>query len=496
MTTSGSPNVVVVVLDCVRGSALADAGGLLDALPHLRELRRESVAFPRCASVSHWTVPSHASLLTGVYPWEHGLYRGGRPTLPPEVPRLPRALRRAGYRTGSFCANGLLRPEPGWLEGFEYAGWGCSAYLRSSRSDRPPAQSTAPGPGPGRSPRERGSRASYFAVVALERFPWALDRIARLEHRLRGDPTRSRPALAPWIEPTFERWLAATPDDTPAFAFLNLMDAHEPYLIDREDGLSAEVRAAAARVRQDHHGWISGRWAPDARESDLLELLYRGAIRTLDERIGRIVAALRATGRWEETLLVLTSDHGQSFGRDGGLYHMTGLSEELLRIPLWVRWPGAARGGSTGRGWASPIDVAATALEASRADRSGLGDAIPLDRLLADDRPGPVLALGDGPTFGDAARHLGPAAWRRSDPRAVAGYLGPWKAVRRADEDHPRFFAIESDPREERPLDPPEGAAAGLLREQVDRVVERLAAAPASAPAPGVERLRAWGYVD
>ena len=73
----------------------------------------------------------------------------------------------------------------------------------------------------------------------------------------------------------------------------------------------------ASRVRQDHHGWIEGHWQPSARESELLHRLYRGSLRLLDARVQRIVASLKAAGRWENTMFVLTSDHGQAFGRDG-----------------------------------------------------------------------------------------------------------------------------------------------------------------------------------
>ena len=490
------PDIVVIVLDCLRASSLAEGTARPGELPNLEALRRESIQFPRTASVSHWTVPSHASLLSGRYPWEHGLYRGGAATVSPESPLIARGLARAGYRTASFAANGLLNPTFGWLEGFDYAAWGSSAYLRSSRTGLPPHEWRVERGRPDRRAqlRDRWHALTYWAVVGLERFPWVLDRVARWEHAVRGDRSRPRPVLAPWIEPSFTRWVQGTPRDQPLFAFLNLMDAHEPYLIDREDGIGASTLAEAARVRQDHHGWITGRWEPTPRESELLELLYRASVRVLDERVGRLIASLRDAGRWDRTLLVLTSDHGQAFGGEAGLYHMTGLSEELLRVPLWVRLPNGEGAGRVARGWASPIDVPGTLAQRAGLDGGAGGSGVPLPTLLDREREGPVYALGDGPTFGESAEHLGGSGGPRLDPRALAAYQGRWKAVLRLDEPAPRFFDLDSDPSARHPVasTTPEARRLGEALAEVRRRLE-----PGNAPAPlaGEERLRAWGYL-
>jgi len=487
------PNVVVVVLDCLRARALPRAAPD-PALPFFGELRRDSVVFPNCASVSHWTVPSHASLLTGAYPWQHGLFHGGQAVLAPEMPRLASLLRRTGYQTASFAANGLIQPGLGWLDGFDYAAWGSSAYRRSSRSDRPPHRWTDPvGATPVARDSDRWAALTYWGVVGLERFPWVLDRIARVEHRVRGESDRSRPVLAPWIERDLGRWLRARDADRPVFAFLNLMDAHEPYLLDREDGIGPSVLAELGRLRQDHHGWIAGRWEPTPREQELLEILYRASVRVLDDRVRRVVGALRAAHRWDDTLFVLTSDHGQSFDASAGLYHMTGLSEDLLRVPLWVRFPHGAFGGSEGVGWTSQIDVARTAADAAGSELPGPG--VPLEELRLRAREEPVFALGDGPTFGESQGHLRTGGSPRVDPRGVAGYSGAWKGVHHLGEPATRFYRVGADAGLATPVDDPGTAEATRLGERLRSLADHLERRGPDPP-PGEERLRAWGYID
>ncbi|MCI4367208.1 MAG: sulfatase-like hydrolase/transferase [Thermoplasmata archaeon] len=492
------PNVVVVVLDCVRASELViDAsGGLL--YPFLTELRRESAVFPRTASVGHWTLPAHASLFTGVYPWVHGLFQGGGRVLGPEVPLTARWLRRGGYRTASFSANRMLNPSHGWLDGFDYAAWGSSSYLRSSSPSHPPNElGNSPSGIAPRSPIPEGlQRAGYWGVVGLERFPAVLDGFARFEARLRGDGRYPRPVMAPWIEGSFQRWIRGTPEEQPAFAFVNLLDAHEPYLLNREDGFSRADRIEAARVRQDHHGWIEGRWRPTPREGELLHRMYRETIRLLDQRLRALVTTLKDSRRWEDTLFILTSDHGQAFGEHDLLYHMFGISNEVVQVPLWVRFPHAEHAGATGHGWASLVDIAPTVAGITGLSGAGPSPGRPLTELLETERDEPVYALADGSTFGEPAPPS--FRWRglREDYRAIAGFQGSWKAVMSLPDRRVRYYDLAADPTELRPLDRAQAPRAPDLLTGLSKVASALEGLRHPEDTRAVQHLRAWGYAD
>lgn len=493
-----APDVVVVVLDCVRGSELAVPPTGPVPYPFFDGLRREAVVFPKTASVGHWTLPAHASLFTGLYPWDHGLYQGGARRLGAELPLAARWLRRGGYRTASFSANRMLNPSYGWLEGFDYAAWGSSSYLRSSSVRGPPMETgrTPVRPSPAERIPELLQQAGYWAVVGLERFPAVLDGIARWEARLRGDGRYSRPVMAPWIEGSFDRWVRSVPADEPLFAFVNLLDAHEPYLMDREDGFTRAELAEAARVRQDHHGWIEGRWRPSPRETELLLRLYRATLRLLDLRVRALTECLRAQGRWENTLFVLTSDHGQAFGEHGLLYHMFGISNDVVRVPLWVRFPHGEHGGRTAHGWASLVDVVPTLAEVTGAPGPGSTAGRSLTELLDHEREGPIYALADGSTFGEPA----PPSFRWKDLRddflAVSAFQGRWKAVLTLPGQRVRYFDLETDPHEAHPQPRESVPGAPDLGEGLRRVGASLHRLGGSDDGAQVRHLRAWGYAD
>src|SRR5262249_36001130 len=159
-----------------------------------------------------------------------------------------------------------------------------------------------------------------------------------------GKSTEPGAFVAPWIDPTLDTWLGQLPTTTPAFAFVNLLEAHEPYFLD--PGLIRGWKAYLdyAKTWQGRPAVLAGKGAPNAREVAMLRGLYRRTFRLLDRRVAGLVATLKKHDRWENTVFVLTSDHGQAFLEHGTLFHMHRADEGLLRIPLWVRYPHGERG--------------------------------------------------------------------------------------------------------------------------------------------------------
>jgi arylsulfatase A-like enzyme len=499
MVPGRPPNVLIVVLDCVRASDFPGGADPVSPMPFVEELRRDAVEFPCAASVAHWTVPAHATIFTGRYPWEHQVHARGQLQLDPALPKVGGLLRTAGYRTLSVSANGLISPNLGLVDGFQQAAWGTTLFDRVSRHASPP-QSLEGGPNRAAAleHRVRGlSGVAQWTGVLLARYPGVWDAGTRVALRFQAGDPPPRPAMASWLEPTLRRWLSETPASEPVFCFINLLDAHEPYLRDAEGLPTAGDWWRYVRSRQDRMGWVSGDWNPTAQEYGRLHHLYRCAIRDLDGRIREIVEAFRAVGRWDDTLMILTSDHGQAFGEHGALFHIQGVDEPELRIPLLYRPPGGGSGGARSRSWASLIDLAPTVLRAAGLPSDALGGAgVPLQDLVEHPRVGAVLAFSDGLVHAEDRQRAPQARRAAIDRLLIAAYEGDRKLVYDVASDTARLYDVRRDSGEAHDLWSSTDAEAASLLAATRAVAARMAAGATVAPSADVEdRLRSWGYL-
>ncbi|HKV89885.1 MAG TPA: sulfatase-like hydrolase/transferase [Thermoplasmata archaeon] len=501
------PNVLVVVLDCGRADDLPGGSRAVTNMPFADGLRRESLWFPRAVSPAPWTVPSHASLFTGLYPWEHGAHAKGTLKLPEGIPRLPALLHERGYRTFSLSANHLISPDLGLSEGFDrsaWAGW-WEPYYRTSGNGHPP-HASGNGVPTHNSRLHRLKHGPTWEAVKLTsrvvyRFPFVTDAAGRLRQRLRDPGGRETPGVSSWIEPTFDRWLGETPPSTPVFAFVNLLEVHEPYypVATWRAQLADWVRDS--RDRQDHIGWLAGAWKPSAQEYDRLHELCRDMLAEADRRLAGLAAVLQRHGRWEDTTVVITSDHGQGFGEHDILFHMLRLEEPLVRIPLWIRRPRRPELRGEGRGWASLVDVAPSLLEDAGASTDLVSSGFPLGQLKDAARPSPVLSAADGLVWKTIIPEhergrVSDQRKRAFDRILVAAYDGSTKVVYDAAEDRVRAYDVTADPGEARDLWPERSAELAGLAAEARSVAGRMLHGP-EAPVPDdvEDRLRSWGYI-
>jgi arylsulfatase A-like enzyme len=296
------PNIVLVSLDTTRADHLGVYGYAKPTSPKLDAFAERAVVYERAYSTSSWTLPTHASIFTGLLPMQHGaqsdpasenrsLSYGVRP-LAESFTTLGELLRDAGYRTGAVVGGPALRRELGIAQGFEYY----DDELTSLRD------------------RVHGRRADQVSAAA----------IAMLEEFGAG----------------------------PFFLFVNFFDPHAPYdppaPFDRGLGkpdekdhkqrligrlIAGDAPEPVARFSEDQQEWIAG----------MLEA-YDAEIRYMDHHLGKLLDAIAAAPRGDETLVVITSDHGESFGEHFYLSHGAHLYEDNVRVPLLLRFPGAAEG--------------------------------------------------------------------------------------------------------------------------------------------------------
>ncbi|HYK94092.1 MAG TPA: sulfatase-like hydrolase/transferase, partial [Thermoplasmata archaeon] len=425
--------------------------------------------------------------------------------LDPTVPRLPSLLRTAGYASLSLSANPLLNSQLGLVGGFDAAAWSewWEPYVRNTPGALRSKSLTTPAEGPGVE-TSRLQKLHDSPLVSLlhrsadlvYRYPFAVSAANHLLQRV-ALPRESEHALvARWIDPTLERWIAGLPREQPAFVFANLLEAHEPYFVDRSVIRTLREYWEYATTWQDRPSVLSGRWTPAAEELRLLHALYRSTFRLLEKRVEGIVKILTAAGRWENTLFILTSDHGQAFLEHGTLFHMHRPDEGLLRVPFWVRYPGGADGGSVARGWASLVDVAPTALGSAGVPVPLTYHGVDLRSLVREDRGAPVFAMADGLALAQEARQLAPARMAWIDRSWVAAYEGDRKVTYDLADRRFHAYRIDQDPSESRDEWPENPAPYAALSDEAKRVADLLSSAASGNISEEVEdRLRSWGYV-
>jgi arylsulfatase A-like enzyme len=506
---TGSPpaNILIVVLDCGRADDFPGGRRGVTNMPFADRLRRESLWFPRAVSPAPWTVPSHASLFTGMYPWEHGAHAKSALKLPEGVPRLPALLREHGYRTMSLSANHLISPDLGFTAGFDraaWAGWWEPYYRVRGRGH--PAHSLVGPEGTGTAGLNRLQHGPVWSVLKLSsrivyRFPFFMDSASRLTQRIRDPRGPELPGISSWIEPTLDRWLAETPADKPVFTFVNLLETHEPYYPEATWGSDVSGWLRRGRMRQDHVGWLAGTWKPTAEQYRALHELSRENLAAADRRLATIAEVFARRGRWDDTTVVVTSDHGQAFGEADILFHMLRLEEPLVRVPLVVRSVRGPRSVGKSTGWASLIDVAPTVAEDAGLPHSFAGSGVPLGELRDRPRSSPVFAAADGLVWKTIIpeHERGRVSEQRKhafDRILTAAWEGDLKVVYDATEDRVRAFDTEVDPSEQNDVWPARSPELAALAEDVRSVARRMAQHSGVVVSDDVEdRLRSWGYI-
>ncbi|HOO78296.1 MAG TPA: sulfatase [bacterium] len=312
------PDVLLISIDSLRADHLSCYGYGRNTSPHLDELAEEGTLFAACAATTSWTLPSHISIFTGRDISAHQVVGDGF-SLNDSVPTLPEALSAAGYATAAFCSSPYLNPAFGFGRGFD--------LYHNTDFDRHGSRDTI-------LPSERERDAGHGDVTS--------ERIVELA----GD------------------WLGEK-RDRPFFLFLHFWDVHYDYI----------PPAPYDRLFDpDYRGPVTGRdyihnpaveEGMDPRDLFHIVALYDGEIAWTDRALGELFRVLKERGLWENTLIVVTADHGDEFFEHGGKGHRASLYDEVVHVPLLVKLPGEAPRTDRVEVQTALVDIAPTVLEAA-----------------------------------------------------------------------------------------------------------------------------------
>jgi len=307
----GATPVIVIVMDTTRADHLSLYGYGRETTPELEKLAEEAMVFDRAVAPSSWTLPSHASLFTGLFPLTHGALR--LPWLEGDEAELEeRGIRRPAYP--------LPRGHATLAEWFSENGYDTGAVM-SNFAYLDPAFQVDQGFAYYDAWRNTAIKPRILEVIhrRVSSIPWA----ARCWQVYRGAEQINGLAL---------EWLEGRRSDS-VFLFLNYMEPHEPWG-PHLPGLHYD--RFAAEEKDPVSAFRGGELEPSKRRR--IDL-YDSQIASLDRALGQLFERLRELDLWEKSLVIVTSDHGESFGENGFDGHGKSLHEPEVAIPLLIKYP-------------------------------------------------------------------------------------------------------------------------------------------------------------
>jgi arylsulfatase A-like enzyme len=441
------PSFVIVILDTVRADRTSAYGYERDTTPHLSGLAARGVRFDSAYATGCWSLPSHASLFTGLTASRHGAHNEHL-ALEDHHPTLAETLARHGYQTASFTANPWIGDGTGMARGFQHnhESWRSSWLDLMLLANRVYGGLAAPD----------GDKGGADTVAALER--WLAER----------DPTR------------------------PYLVFVNIFEAHAPYqrvpqsfrrrFTSPEHSLRS-LEAIGMRVLTATQNGNPLSPTDVAAGSDLLD----GAVAAADAVLGQV---LELVG--DEPIVAVMSDHGELFGEHTLFGHSNTLYEPLVRVPL-VLAGGDLPTGRVVTDTVSLVDIMPTLLAMADVPPPSALDGLDLGPVM-----GGVASLGDTRLVtAEQFRPPGAHGWRRQRPDQIEHLLARKQAVvagglKRivAEDGSDAGYDLRTDPGEERPF---AGRGTGLAARVPEPDAER---APVPVDAVPRKMLEVLGYLQ
>jgi uncharacterized sulfatase len=338
------PHILFIVLDTLRRDRLSTYGHSRETSPELDHFAQTATQFERAVSAAQWTVPSHASMFTGRYPSTHGLTQANG-ALASAYPTLAELLHDGGYHTVAFCNNPLVGVlNHGLQRGFDhFYNYASAAPFRPIESQRNKLRREMLRLFRRHLARPMGNQfahSDWLFRVSLK--PLFVPFWTRLIN-YKGNTANS-------VTDLMDYWgqYSAGGAAKPVFAFLNLMGAHLPYNPPQDylDRVAPDVRKNRQaypfmrRFNADAARWASPTDPPLADwERETLTGFYDAEIAHQDAQVGRLLAYLKQSGALENTLVIICADHGEGHGDHDFFGHGFVVYQELVHVPLLIRWP-------------------------------------------------------------------------------------------------------------------------------------------------------------
>jgi arylsulfatase A-like enzyme len=503
-------DLILLVLDTQRADRLSCYGYPKETCPALNGLAVEATIWVQAAAPAQWTVPAHASMFTGLYPSQHQLVQMNS-VLAPELSTLAERLQQGGYYTAGFSHNPLVGVvNNGLARGFHqlanynYLGAGLLTFhLNQDNSQRRLGRWLWQ-----KSRFLLAELLGYSNLTAAHRLSPLLLPFWQMALHLRS---KSKVDCT-WasLEAAAQLLIKRGKSDPgqPVFTFINLMGTHVPYAPSRtaiKRCLSDAVghRSAESWLQQSNNVQVNvDNWLEMAPLSDedkvILSAFYDAEVLTQDTLIDQFITQLRAAGVLDNAMLIIVADHGDHLGEKKRLNHVFGVYQQLIHVPLIIRFPG----GSEGRGHQVSIPVSTRRVFHTIVSAAGL--ATPDEQVLSLTNQVVEEVLAEGYPLQWAIsrineRRPGIVARCQYDQPVRALYANSRKFIQTGD--RAELYDLLSDPSEEKNLAGEERTTIDTLRFRLDQMMQTVQPAGVSGlnveeDTAILEHLRSLGYVE
>lgn len=332
------PSVVLISIDTLRADHLSCYGYFRLTTPNLDRLAEDGVIYENAYSTATWTPPAHASMLTGLYPSQHGVIDNRR--LNSSIPTMAETLLRHGYNTVGFVNNSQVGEFVGLHKGHRtfYEVW-------------------------------KGTKSKTIIERTARYFLRKTTEIAGIsDHGAR----KTNLLVKQWLYGNRHR---------PFYMFIHYIEPHNPlkaphphrYKYLKKDNVKIN-KEKLDLVAHNPLICFTDNIVLNEDEKEALIALYDGEIDYLDSRLGEVIEYLKKNKIYDDTLIIITADHGEHFGEHGLYSHVASLYEPIIHIPLIIKYPGDYKDQNRVSELVQLTDIYPTVLSAIGFDRKVLGN--------------------------------------------------------------------------------------------------------------------------
>ena len=512
------PNILLIILDTLRRDRLSAYGHGRETSPALDAFAQDATLFERAIAPAQWTIPAHSSIFTGLYPSAHGVTQANG-QLSGMHPTLAEILRGDGYETIGFCNNPLVGVlnnglQRGFNHFYNYAGAAVNRPFDSAKSqvrqelDKRWRRFARP-------TQNRFAHSDFLFRVSMN--PLLVPLWTRITNYTGHTENSVNDLIGYWGQHQ------AGGADQPLFAFLNLMGAHLPYRPPQD-----YLDRVAPGVKRDRHAYRfmnrfnaeAARWASPTDppladwEKQVLYDFYDAEILHQDYHLGRLLDALYESGALENTIVIIAADHGESHGDHNFFGHSFVVYQELVHVPLVIRYPDHFPAGkrvatnvSTRRIFHTVLDITGIQPPLAAADPNADVRGLSLARATngaRDTEGGVVFAEAFPPlTFLNVIEHRAPGMIERLNLRQVRRgvYDGANKLAMVADRVE-GLYNVTHDPAETLDVSGQNPLLVSQLQGKIESFVQTEATRHTEAGLFGdvddsiLDNLRALGYIE